>query len=72
VDSNNGTSSNEGSDHGFFDTAGEDGGNFSDELEGAGGGSDEGYVQEPSQPHHPQICLPNGMKTHSLPLSSCR
>lgn len=59
VDSNNGVSSNEGSDHGFFDTAGEDGGNFSDELDGAGGGSDEGYLDHPSQSQHSQMCLPN-------------
>ena len=50
----------QGSDHGFFDTAGEDGGNFSDELDGAGGGSDEGYLDHPSQSQHSQMCLPNG------------
>lgn len=50
VDSNNGVSSNEGSDHGFFDTAGEDGGNFSDELDGTGGGSEEGYLDRGALP----------------------
>lgn len=42
----------QGSDHGFFDTVGEDGDNFSDELEGTGGGSEEGYLEHSSQPRH--------------------
>ena len=40
----------QGSDHGFFDTAGEDGGNFSDELDGTGGGSEEGYLDRGALP----------------------
>ena len=64
------TTHGQGSDHGFFDTAGEDGGNFSDELDGTGGGSEEGFhpLEHNSQPlehapqaRHTQLCLPNGV-----------